>query len=143
MERTVLERRTIHGVGLRGIGDGWVRGQVLKIDGAISFLGDVVPRTGILTFKGREYALKDRVLVFREGRGSTVGSYVIYNLKIEGQAPAAMVMIEADAIITMGCIASGIPLVHRIDPGAFDALEEGELVQVNSGRGLVEPLTAH
>jgi predicted aconitase with swiveling domain len=120
------------------MGDEWVEGPVVKIDGSISFLGDVVPETGVLTFRGEDHELKGCVLVFREGKGSTVGSYVIYNLKIEGNAPVAMVMMKADAIITMGCIASSIPLVHRISQTDFDRLRDGDQVQVNSARGLIQ-----
>jgi hypothetical protein len=75
--------------------------------------------------------------VFPEGRGSTVGSYVIYNLMLEGNAPAALVMLKADAIITMGCIASGIPLVHMLSNEGFDSLRSGMRVGVNSARGQV------
>lgn len=127
----------ISGVGLRGISDSWVEGDVLKLDGAISFLGDADPEAGILTFKGEEHQVRDRILVFREGKGSTVGSYVIYNMKLQNNAPAAMVMLVSDAIITMGCIAAGIPLVHRLREEDFDRLNDGMRVRVNSGRGLI------
>jgi len=129
---------TIHCVGLRGMGDEWAEGEVLFIDGAISFLGDVRPDTGILTVGSMEHRLKGRVLVFREGKGSTVGSYVVYNLKLEGNAPAAMVMLKADAIITMGCIAAGIPLVHKLRLEDFDRLRGASRVRVNSGLGRIE-----
>jgi predicted aconitase with swiveling domain len=83
------------------------------------------------------HALDDRILVFPEGKGSTVGSYVIYNLKLEGHSPRALVMLKADAIITMGCIAAGIPLVHMLSRQDFDSLRNGMRVAVNSARGQV------
>ncbi|MDG6225277.1 MAG: DUF126 domain-containing protein [Candidatus Thermoplasmatota archaeon] len=127
----------ISGVGLRGISDSWVDGEVLRLDGAISFLGDADPETGMVTFKGEGHQVRDRILAFREGKGSTVGSYVIYNMKLQNNSPAAMVMLVSDAIITMGCIAAGIPLVHRLREGDFDRLKDGMRVRVNSGRGLI------
>ena len=124
--------------GLRGIGGSWVEGTVLKLDGAVSFLGDVDPESGTLTFKGVEHRIRDRVLVFTEGKGSTVGSYVLYNLKLNMNAPKAIVMLKADAIITMGCIAAGIPLVHRLSRAEFDRLSDGMRVRVNSALGQID-----
>lgn len=112
-------------------------GTVLRIDGPISFLGDVDPATGVLTTGGRAYDIRGKVLVFTEGKGSTVGSYVIYNLALAGNAPLAMVMLRADAIITMGCIAAGIPLVHRVPVEDFASIGNGQRLAVNSARGQV------
>lgn len=131
-EGTIIQAR-----GLRGLGDSWVEGEVLRIDGPVSFLGDVDPAAGTLTHEGIVHRVRDRVLVFPEGRGSTVGSYVIYNLRLEGNSPIALVMLKADAIITMGCIASGIPLVHMLSREEFDSLHSGIRVGVNSARGQV------
>jgi predicted aconitase with swiveling domain len=129
--------RILQAKGLRGIDDAWVEGDVLKLEGAVSFLGDVDPAEGTIAQKGIVDDIKGRILVFPEGKGSTVGSYVIYNLKLERNAPRAMVMLKADAIITMGCIAAGIPLVHMLSRQDFDSLHSGMRVAVNSARGQV------
>ncbi|MGA1819876.1 MAG: aconitase X swivel domain-containing protein [Thermoplasmatota archaeon] len=122
---------------LRGVGEAPVEGEALVFDGPISFLGDVDPSTGILEKEGTRMLLKDRVLFFREGAGSTVGSYVVYNLRLNDMAPAAMVMLKADAIISIGCILADIPLVHRVPPDEWGRVETGDRIVLDPGSGEV------
>ena len=128
--------REISGVGLKGQRDEWAEGPLLVVDGPISFLGDVDPDSGILDSDGR-HCIGGTVLAFGEGAGSTVGSYVIYNLKLNGKGPVAMVMRKADAIITIGCIVADIPLVHRITDAEFEVIGSHSRALVNSARGIV------
>lgn len=125
------------GTPLRGIGGGPVEGNVIHWDGPISFLGDVDPSTGIMERDGEEFDLKDSILFFREGAGSTVGSYVIYNMKLNGKAPRSLVMIKADAIISIGCILADIPLIHRIDPGEWEKVRTGDRAMVDPSKGRI------
>ena len=69
------------------------------------------------------------------GKGSTVGSYVIYQLKKNGVAPLAIINKEAETIVSVGAIISDIPMVDKID---IDSFKEGELVKVNGDKGTVE-----
>jgi predicted aconitase with swiveling domain len=127
----------ITGESLRGVGSGMVTGEILLIDSPISFLGDVDPDKGTLKKEGLTYDISDRILVFTEGAGSTVGSYVVYNLSLNSKAPRAMVMMKADAIITIGCILGDIPLVHRISRGDWDRIDNGDLAQVETETGRI------
>ncbi|MGA1872649.1 MAG: aconitase X swivel domain-containing protein [Thermoplasmatota archaeon] len=120
---------------LRGMGSSKVRGEALVWDGPISFLGDVDPDTGILEKDGMRLQLEDRILFFREGAGSTVGSYVVYNLKLNGKAPGAMVMLRADAIISIGCILADIPLVHRVPADEWERVASGDRVELDPRSG--------
>ncbi|MBU4340932.1 MAG: DUF126 domain-containing protein, partial [Euryarchaeota archaeon] len=66
---------------------GNAQGEALVTSQPISFLGSVDPKTGVVIEKGHELAgksIKGKVLVFPSGKGSTVGSYVIYQLKKNG-----------------------------------------------------------
>ena len=94
----------VHGRGLSG---GTGRGPVLLSPEPISFLGGVDPETGEITEKGHPLYGKrvgGTVLVFPQGKGSTVGSYVLYALARTGKAPAGMVNAEAEPIIVTGAI---------------------------------------
>jgi predicted aconitase with swiveling domain len=122
---------------LKGVGTSKVMGAVLKWDGSISFLGDVDPEAGVLRKDGKEFDLKDKILVFTEGAGSTVGSYVIYNLWLFGKAPAAMVMSKADAIITIGCILADIPLVSGIEKEVMELISTGDMMEVDPASGVI------
>ncbi len=124
-------------MGLKGVEEGLVGGEVVYIDGPVSFLGDVDPKKGTLDRGGEVLDIHDRMLVFSEGAGSTVGSYVIYNLRLNGLAPRGMIMCKADAIITIGCIVASIPLVHRIGMDDLRDIGGSGWVEINSSMGLV------
>lgn len=101
----------------RGIAKGTGTGPVLVSPASISFLSGVDPETGVIVEKshplnGRNIA--GTVLVFDHGKGSTVGSYVLYALSRNGHAPAAIVNTEAEPIIAVGAIIAGIPMIDRI-----------------------------
>jgi predicted aconitase with swiveling domain len=84
----------------------------------ISFYGGVDPNTGVVIEKGHELngrSIKDKVLVFPQGKGSTVGSYTLYRLKKNGVAPAAMINKETETIVAVGAIISEIPFVDKVD----------------------------
>jgi predicted aconitase with swiveling domain len=84
----------------------------------ISFYGGVDPNTGIVTEKGHQLngqTVKGKILVFPQGKGSTVGSYTLYRMKKNGVAPAGMINKECETIIAVGAIISEIPCIDKID----------------------------
>jgi len=102
---------------------------------ALSFYGDVDPNTGLLR-DGRSVAGK--VVVALRPRGSTVGSYVIYALRANGLAPAAIVMSRVDPIIVAGCVLASIPLVSEVPEEGVRSVKDGDLVEVlGDGRVVV------
>jgi predicted aconitase with swiveling domain len=127
----------LQGVALKGVGKNPVEGEVLLWNRPISFLGDVDPETGNLSREGHNANITEMIVLFTEGAGSTVGSYVIYNLKLNGKAPRAMVMVKADAIITIGCILADIPLVHRVPPDEWDRIRTGDRAVLDPVSGTV------
>ena len=78
-----------------------------------------------------------QVLVFPYGKGSTVGSYVLYALSRNGHAPSAIVNAEAEAIIATGAIISEIPMIDRINV-PLTRLKNGTCVTVDGSRGEME-----
>jgi len=125
----------------RKIVGGEAEGAALVSRDPVSFYGGVDPVTGIVTEKGHAVegeCITGRVFVFPTGKGSTVGSYVIYRMMKLGTAPAAIVNLETEAILATGCVISGIPLVDKIGEDTFSALESGMLLRVDADEGLVE-----
>lgn len=116
----------------RGVSEGKVEGEVVKVDEPVSFLGDVDPETGVVF---GEKSLKDSIFVFPGGKGSTVGSYVIYQCKKNGTAPKAMINSTTETIVAAGAILSEIPLVDDIP---IDVFEKGDHIVVNGSSGEVE-----
>ncbi|MEN6519216.1 MAG: DUF126 domain-containing protein [Methanospirillum sp.] len=121
----------------RGIGKGAGTGPLLVTDAPLSFLGGVDPATGMVIEAGHPLhgrSIAGRVLVFPHGKGSTVGSYVLYGLARNGVAPAAIINEEAETIIAAGALIAGIPLVdHPERP--LGALPDGAVATVDADAG--------
>jgi uncharacterized protein len=121
------------------VSSGHARGPALVTKEAISFLGNVDPATGMVVDPDHELfgkCVAGTVLIFPGGKGSTVGSYVIYQLKKRNLAPAAMINLHSEPIVAVGAIISGIPLVDRV-PEDILQIGNGTLVKVDADRGLV------
>jgi len=124
----------------RGIARGTGSGPLLVSPAPISFLSGVDPETGIIVEKGHPLhgkCITGTVLAFPYGKGSTVGSYVLYALSRNGHAPAAIINAEAEAIIATGAIIAEIPMVDRTDV-PIEKLRDGTRVTVNGDSGDVE-----
>ncbi|MDY0266207.1 MAG: DUF126 domain-containing protein [Methanimicrococcus sp.] len=125
----------------RTISRGQASGKVLLTKDPISFLGTVNPKTGEIMDPNHELYqknIKDAVLVFPQGKGSTVGSYVIYQLKKNNAAPAAMINLECEPIVAVGAIISEIPLVDKLKTNPYDLLKDGDEVLVNGTDGFIQ-----
>jgi hypothetical protein len=124
----------------RGISRGVGSGILLVSSAPISFLSGVDPYTGVVIEKGHPLegqCITERVLAFDHGKGSTVGSYVIYALMRNGKAPAAIINVLADPIIAVGAIISGIPMVDRPEVD-IRRLRTGARVLVDGTKGELE-----
>jgi predicted aconitase with swiveling domain len=115
---------------------GEASGEAVVVE-KISFYGDVDPQRGVLREDGRP--IGGKVLVVRKSRGSTVGSYVIYSLKVNGVAPLAILMERAEPIVVAGCVLAEIPLIDSLPQDFFMVMRDGQRVRVlGDGRVLVE-----
>ncbi|MBC7086164.1 MAG: DUF126 domain-containing protein [Methanomethylovorans sp.] len=125
----------------RTISRGYAEGPLMITRDPISFLGNVDPKTGKIMDVNHELfgkSVKGKVLFFPYGKGSTVGSYVIYQLFKNGVAPAAMINIESEPIVAVGAIISSIPLVDRLQNDPYTFFKDGMLIKVNSNEGYIE-----
>ena len=120
---------------------GKASGVVLYSDAAINFLGTVNKETGIITDSDHPLhhkSLKDVVLVFPGGVGSSVGAYTIYSIKKNGVGPCAMLCTKADLTVTTGCALADIPLIV-LDESLFDQIKSDMRVNINTD--LNDPIT--
>jgi predicted aconitase with swiveling domain len=128
--------------GRRVVG-GVAEGEALVSVEPVSFYGGVDPETGCVTEPGHCCCgenIRGKVFVFPTGKGSTVGSYVIYRMKKLGTAPAAIVNVETEAILATGCVISDIPLVDKLDGDPLKAIRTGVRVRVKGDEGIIETL---
>jgi len=131
---------------VRSISRGCAQGRAVKSERPISFLGDVDPATGRIsdpknTLFGTSIA--GRVFVFPEACGSTVGSYVLYDMARRGTAPAALVAIRAELIVAVGAIISRIPLVDGLSPSEIERIHDGDFITVNADEEYIDVRCAH
>ena len=124
----------------RKISPGKTEGEALVTTQGISFFGGVDTQTGIVTEKGHELegkSISGKVLVFPQGKGSTVGSYALYRMKKQGTAPVALINSECETIVAVGAIISEIPCVDKID---ISQIKNGQKIKVDAliGKVIVE-----
>lgn len=127
----------------RTVSRGRAQGEALVSTQSISFLGSINPASGIVVEKGHQLegkCIRGKVLVFPSGKGSTVGSYVMYQLKKNGYAPAAIINSLAEPIVAVGAIISDIPMMDCTNPDALKYIKNGDMVRVDATKGVVEIL---
>ena len=124
---------------LKTIVKGQAKGVVLKSNNPINFLGAVDKKTGIISDEKHDLfqkSIKDTILVFPHGIGSSVGAYTIYSLKSNNSAPCAMICQKADLIVASGCALANIPLVI-VTKEEFESLENGKEINIDTDKNLL------
>ena len=122
----------------RMISPGKVTAEAIVSNEPIGFYGGIDSKTGIVIEKGHPLEGKSvtgKILVFPRGKGSTVGSYVIYGLEKNGVGPVAIVNEETETIVATGVILAGVPCVDKIDISQF---KTGDRLRVDAEKGTVE-----
>jgi predicted aconitase/predicted aconitase with swiveling domain len=124
----------------RSLVAGAAQGALLFADVGLSFWGGVDPCTGEVIDRHHPLSgqhLAGRVLAIPSGRGSCTGSSVLMELISNGHAPAALVLAEADEILTLGVLvaqtifARSLPVLC-IDREAFAALRGQAFARVEN-----------
>lgn len=121
----------------RSISPGKVEGETLVSKEPIGFYGGIDAKTGIFIEKGHELegkSVKGKILVFPCGKGSTVGSYVIYGLAKNNQAPLAILNKETETIVATGAILAGVPCVDKIP---VEKICTGDRLSIDATNGTV------
>ena len=113
---------------------GKAQGTVLKSKNPINFLGTVDKKTGIISDKNHELfekPIKDSILIFPSGVGSSVGAYTIYSIKSNDSAPLAMICKKADLTVATGCALTNIPLLIISDK-EFQSLKNNMKITIDT-----------
>ena len=113
---------------------GKIQGTVLKSENPINFLGTVEKKSGVISEKNHDLfnkSIKDSILVFPSGVGSSVGAYTIYSIKSNDSAPLAMICLKADLTVVTGCALTNIPLLI-ISNDEFNSLKNGMKIAIDT-----------
>ncbi len=119
---------------LKTIVKGKAKGTIMKSNNPINFLGAVDKKTGLIRDENHDLfqkSVKDKILIFPHGIGSSVGAYTIYSLKSNNSAPLAMVCQKADLTTASGCALANIPLVI-VSKEEFDSFENGKDFEIDT-----------
>ncbi|HHW43454.1 MAG TPA: DUF126 domain-containing protein [Desulfotomaculum sp.] len=125
----------------RPISKGYAEGTALVCREPIGFNFGVKLHNGIITEYNHELqnkSIKDKILIFPHGKGSTGGSYVVYQLARYKTGPRAIINLNTEVIIAIGAIMGGIPVVDNLEVNPFDVISDGDYVKVDAVNGIVE-----
>jgi predicted aconitase with swiveling domain len=121
----------------RAIVEGHCKAEALVSSKPLSFLGGVDPTDGKIIEKDHDLygkLVKNKILCFPHGHGSTVGSYVLYSLAKKGTAPKAILNQTADPVVVVGAIIANIPMVTQV---AIEQINTGDIVEVDGYKGCI------
>lgn len=120
---------------------GKAEGPLLRLGAPLSFWGGVDPATGrIIQVRHPQCgaSIAGTVLALPGTIGSSSSSAVMLELIRGGNAPAALLLAEPDAILLLGCVVAREmgwtpPPAVRVDSDAFGKLTPGQYVIDESG----------
>lgn len=123
------------------LADGAADGRALILDEPLSFWGGVDPGSGaIIDVRHPQLgtSVRGRVLVMRSVRGSSSSSSVLAEAVRAGNAPAAILLGEADLILPVGATVAEelygvrVPVVH-LRLSDLEAIPDGASISVSEG----------
>jgi predicted aconitase with swiveling domain len=124
----------------RSISKGCAEGEALVCRQPIGFNFGIDVSNGVITEYKHELfgkSIKDRILLFPHGKGSTGGSYVVYQLAKNKTGPKAIINMTTETIIAVGAIMAGIPVIDSLEKNPYDLIFDGDHVKVDADHGLV------
>lgn len=130
MEKVFLKGRKI----VKGIAEG----EAIVTKDPVSFMGSINPKTGIIIERGHELegkSLSGKIFVFPSSKGSTGGSYMLFDVVKNGVGPKGIINIEAESIAVIGAIVAELPMIDQID---ISKIQTGDYIKMNATDGTVE-----
>jgi uncharacterized protein len=122
------------------VSKGKVAGEALVSPQPISFGAGVDPATGVIVDKDCEIngtSVSGKILVFPVGKGSSMGSYRLYEMVRNNVAPKGIINLRGEPVIVSGAIFSNIPMVDQLDGNPLELIKTGDHVTIDADQGLV------
>jgi len=130
----------IKGSGLLSQEDFTVTGTALVTDVAITYLGYVNADTGVIEETGHPLdgkAVKDTILIYPKGSGSTVAPYVLMGLIYTGVGPKAIVNRDVCPLTLPACSLLDLPYGHGFETDPCIAINDGDQIEMKRVDGVV------
>jgi len=116
---------------------GVAQGEAIVTSDPISFMGTVDPKTGVVIERMHEIegeCLEGKILVFPFSKGSTGGSYMLYDVVSNGVGPRGIINIEAESVVTIGAIVANLPMVDKVD---INQIKTGDYIYLDAREGTI------
>ena len=121
-------------------GTGVARGKALVARETICFWGEYDPIKGRVNkpdspIYGENF--RDKILIIESTKGSS-GNIMAFKLsRLEGNAPAGMIVTNVDALGVFGAIVADVPTVVVTEQDPFDLIETGDWVEMDAAKGRI------
>jgi len=116
---------------LKGKGEGEA---IVSTDPICFYLCD--PKTGKVIEKGHSITGKTvagKVLVVKSGKGSSVVMVDgLYQLKMQDNLPAAIIVRDIEPVLVSCAAVVGVPVVDRLEVNPYEAIKDGDKVIVDA-----------
>lgn len=101
----------------------------------------VEPETGIVKERNHDAFGKSvvgKILIMPSGKGSSVVQLDgLYKLMMRNNAPAAIVVQEADTVLVAAVASMELPMVHKVDPEFFHEVQTGMKLSLDADAGTI------
>ena len=105
---------------------GKAEGEAVVYNGPFSFLGDLNPATGKVPVPRHELegiSLVGKVFVFTTGKGSSGGDFAAWAAKENNNAPAAIICLESEPVLTGAVLVTKIPAVDQPEKNVLELIK--------------------
>jgi len=123
------------------INPGKAEGEAIILEAPFSFLGELDPDTGKIASPLNKHFgqdLRGKVIVTPSGKGSSMGPVISWYAMKAGNNPAAIICLQAEAILASAAIVAGIPMIDKLDKNPFEFIRPRDYVKVDAAAGIVE-----
>jgi uncharacterized protein len=116
--------------------------EALVCPAGFSFMGDVDMDTSEIVAEdnpNKGQRIKNKILIYRETKGSSGGCVVLMTLARKHLAPAAIVTVKAaDYNMTEGAILARVPFLCSPDGDVLNEIKTGQSVRIDADDGRID-----
>ena len=96
----------------------------------------VNPETGVIIEKAHDLegeSIANKVLIFPGGKGSSVvQADGLYQLKMQQNMPAAMVIQYPETVLVSSAIIMEVPMVDKVEPEFYEEVKNGDRIRIDA-----------
>lgn len=124
----------------RCLNPGRADGEAIVTHIPFSFKGEIDPENGTVPSPSHELfgqSLRGKILICPTGKGSSENTNVAYETKVNGVAPAAIIVQRIEPVLAAAVIIADIPAME-VSKNIFEIINTGDHVKVDASEGTLE-----